>query len=199
MKSPASPRPDPAHDLVGPARAVAPKRQQAENIPSRLSLPPFSFDSSLQSPCLHPWRPCPSRAPAVPVCVRERDVLYYCFSRGLTTKASTFGDLSTPLEDGRPVSGRGRVATAWHGMAWQAEAGAGTERLPHHSYYCPALALPLLARFWQLNLCSVRLDIGYIHAANSNSNGNGRQLTGPWGCVSVCQLTVLTSHACVNA
>lgn len=114
MKSPASPRPDPAHDLVGPARAVAPKRQQAENIPSRLSLPPFSFDSSLQSPCLHPWRPCPSRAPAVPVCVRERDVLYYCFSRGLTTKASTFGDLSTPLEDGRPVSGRGRVATAWH-------------------------------------------------------------------------------------
>ena len=67
-------------------------------------------------------------------------------------------------------------------LAWQAEAGAGTERLPHHSYYCPALALPLLARFWQLNLCWVGLDIGYIHAANSDSNG--RQLTGP--CVCLC-------------
>jgi hypothetical protein len=88
---------------------------------------------------------------------------------------------------------RGRTAGLWSwsscdgmALAWQAEAGAGTERLPHHSYYCPALALPLLARFWQLNLCWVGLDIGYIHAANSNSNGNGRQLTGPWGCVCVC-------------
>lgn len=111
---PAPPRP--SHDLVGPARAVAPKRQQAENIPSRLSLAPLSFDSSLQSPCPSMAAMSVSSPSCACVCVieREREVLDYCFSRGLTTKASTFGDLSTPLEDGRPVSGRGRVATAWH-------------------------------------------------------------------------------------
>jgi hypothetical protein len=184
MKSPASPRPAPTQPMISSDRRAR-WRQSASR--QRTFQAAFRCPPSLliphSSPHVHPWRPCPSRAPAVPVCVRERCTRLLFLSRT--------DDQSKHVRRSFHAI-RGRTAGLWSwsscdgmALAWQAEAGAGTERLPHHSYYCPALALPLLARFWQLNLCSVRLDIGYIHAANSNSNGNGRQLTGPWGCVCV--------------
>lgn len=175
-------------------RQSASRQAEAENIPSRLSLAPLSFDSSLQSPCPSMAAMSVSSPSCACVCVieREREVLDYCFSRGLTTKASTFGNLSTPLEDGRPVSGRGRVATAWHGMAGRGGCG---DRKAASSF----VLLSCLGFAFARSLLAAKFVLGWIgYWIYTCSQQRQQRQAADWSmCVSVCQLTVLTSHACV--
>jgi hypothetical protein len=147
------------------------------------------------SPHVHPWRPCPSRAPAMPVCVceRERGTILLFLSR--TDDQSEHVRRSFHAIRGRTAglwSWSSCDGVAWHGMAGRGRCG---DRKAASSF----VLLSCLGFAFARSLLAAKFVLGWIgYWIYTCSQQRQQRQAADWSmCVSVCQLTVLTSHACV--